>query len=426
MPEYVLVGYSADLLRILDGFLAPDSVLVVDEPEVLATRGARDRTSEIACFADVIPAPVQDGAAHRLPDLVAPPPGTRAVLPGNDYGVVAAAVLADAWGLPGAGTEAARVFRDKRRQRRLADDAGIPQPAWREVADAAEAAQFAAGCPHGFVLKPATLQSSEGVQLLDPGADIEAAWRHTTARNATGGTMRIDAGPLAYLAERRLTGPEFSAELLMREGVPLFFNATAKRLLGGVYPVEMGHVVPAPAGDGVDTVLRESMMALARAAGFRTGIMHGEWIVEGGVPHLVECAARLPGDQIHRLIELAYGWSLLENWFVVMTGAAPARVPEEPAGAAIRFLDAPHGRVTSLTGLDAARSVSGVSDVNVAVDVGSLVEPIRSSWERSGFVIATGPDGEGAEAAARTASERIVITTRGAPRSAARDVMDDA
>ncbi|MEU2777987.1 alkaline phosphatase family protein, partial [Streptomyces sp. NPDC007162] len=31
------------------------------------------------------------------------------------------------------------------------------------------------------------------------------------------------------------------------------------------------------------------MLALARASGFRTGVMHGEWIIEDGVPHLVEC-----------------------------------------------------------------------------------------------------------------------------------------
>ncbi|MER5887973.1 ATP-grasp domain-containing protein [Streptomyces sp. NPDC001941] len=410
MPAYVLVGYSADLLRILDGFLAPDSVLVVDEPEVLAVRGARDRTGEIPCFAGVEPAPVQTGP-DRLPGLLDRPPGVRAVLPGNDYGVVAAAVLADAWGLPGPGTEAARVFRDKRRQRRLADEAGIPQPAWREVTGAAEAADFAAGCPDGFVLKPATLQSSEGVLLLDPGADVAAAWRHTTAPNATGGTMRLRGGPGSYLAERRLLGEEFSAELLVRDGVPLFFNATAKRLLGGVHPVEMGHVVPAPPDGGVTGALRDSMLALARAAGFRTGVMHGEWIVEDGVPHLVECAARLPGDQIHLLIELAYDWSLLRNWFRVAAGEEPEPVPARPSGAAIRFLGVPPGRVTSVTGVDEACSTPGVHDVAVSVGVGSHVEPIRSSWERSGFVIATGQDGRGAERTARTASERILIST---------------
>ncbi|QQC92995.1 ATP-grasp domain-containing protein [Streptomyces alfalfae] len=410
MPAYLLVGYSADLLRVLDGFLAPDSVLVMDEPEVLAVRGARDRTGEIACFADVLPAPVQTDA-DRLPALVAPPPGVSAVLPGNDYGVVAAAVLADAWGLPGPGAEAARTFRDKRRQRRLADEAGIPQPAWREVSDAAEAAEFAAGCPDGFVLKPATLQSSEGVLVLEPGADVAAAWRHTTARNVIGGTMRLDGAPSPCLAERRLLGEEFSVELLLRDGAALFCNVTAKRLLGGVHPVEMGHVVPAPPEGGVRESLSASMLALARASGFRTGVMHGEWIIEDGMPHLVECAARLPGDQIHRLIELAYDWDLLRNWFRIAAGQEPAAAPRRPQGAAIRFLGVPPGRVTSVSGIDEARSTAGVRDVAVSVAVGSHVEPIRSSWERSGFVIATGPDGRGAERTARTASERIVIAT---------------
>ncbi|HEX8081791.1 MAG TPA: ATP-grasp domain-containing protein [Jatrophihabitans sp.] len=411
--QYVLVGYSGDLLTYLDLFLPADSVLVVEEPEVIRNRGAQERVADFRCVVGILAAPAQDeDSAEKLPSEVSMPPHVRAVVPAHDYAVVAAASLAQAWGRPGAGIDAARVFRDKSLLRETAGKAGIAQPEWLLACSAAEVADFRAKAGGRCVIKPTNRQSSEGVQLLGPDDDVAAAWDYALAGGGRGTVMRAEHFTHARcLVERMLDGPEMSAELLLQDGQVRFFNATLKRVLPGRHPVEMGHVVPGPDAGGVSDRLKESMCALAEAAGFSSGLMHGEWIIEDGVPQLVECAGRLPGDHIHKLIELAYDWDLLRNWFAVLQGDPPVALSAPVRGSAIRFLSAPPGRVHAIHGVDQARTLRGVHSVAVQVAAGDTVEAVRSSWERLGYVIATGADGAAAERVSADAQQLVTIET---------------
>ena len=77
---------------------------------------------------------------------------------------------------------------------------------------------------------------------------------------------------------------------------------------------------------------------------------------------------------------------------------------------AIRFLTAspgplPVGRVRKLGSLERARATTGVLQVDVFIEEGELIRPVRVDADRRGYVIATGPTSvlalEAAEAAAR-------------------------
>ncbi len=243
---HVLVGYSAQLMAEVDRLLPPGSVLVVEEPHVIRARDVRTAAAGHRCVAGVLAAPTQDEArAGELASLVPRPPGVRAVMPAVEYGVVAAAALAAAWGLPGAGTEAARLLRDKLALRRAAARRDVPQPAFTEATEPADVDALRARHGGRCVLKPANRQASLGVVLMDPGDDTAEAWRHTVAADEP--RLRVHYADTArYLVEERLDGPEVSVEALVHEGVVGFLNVTAKQVLPGPYPVELGHTVPAP------------------------------------------------------------------------------------------------------------------------------------------------------------------------------------
>jgi biotin carboxylase len=409
--RYLLVGYSADLLVDLDGFLPERSVAVVETPDVIEARGVRGQVGAVRCLAAVLAAPIQDEAnAVRLVGLVPRPPRIGAVVPASDYGVVAAATLAAAWGLPGAGPDAAPVFRDKAELRRTAGGAGIAQPEWRLVTGPEEVAAFRAGGDGTCVLKPTNRQASVGVQILPPDADVFAAWALTAGAEEQ--MFRPgDAGGSRYLAERLLRGPEVSAEVLVRDGRTVFFNTTAKDVQPGRHPVETGHVVPGPVTEEVAAALAAGMRALVEATKFGSGVLHGEWIVVDGVPHLVECAARLPGDYIVELIAMAYDWSLLHGFLAVLEGRAADPAPPAARGAAIRYLSAAPGTVDAVDGVEQARAVPGVCDVLVRVAPGDTVEPVTSSWKRPGHVIATAPDAPSAARVAEQARAALTIAT---------------
>jgi biotin carboxylase len=145
--------------------------------------------------------------------------------------------------------------------------------------------------------------------------------------------------------------------------------------------------------------------------GMDTGFVHCEWMVEDGVPYLIECAGRMAGDGIIELVILAWDYYIVSQFVRVMQGErVTVPPPEEPSGyAAAWFADSPAGRVLTVTGADDARAIPGVSTV-VAPDVGEQTSALHSSWDRPVLVTACGDTADAALAAARQAVEHIVFT----------------
>jgi biotin carboxylase/predicted N-acyltransferase len=405
VSSFVMVGFGAGILPLLDAILPPRSLTVVEDPHVAKVRHVRERMSAFRCAAGLIESPVQEedraaelAAGWPLPDSVA------AVIPGLEYGVVGAAALAEHLALPGAGLPAARVLRDKVALRTAAGSAGLAQPRWREVWTADDVRAFGQG---PCVLKPANWQASVGVQLLAADDDRDDAWKRTV--EAAEPLTRAPGGPTRrYLVEARLHGPEISVEVLVSDGQIVFLNVTEKTVLAGRHPVELGHVVPAPRPAGINAAMR----SLIAATGFGTGTLHAEWILVDGDPYMMKCVARLPGDEIVPMIDLAYGDSFVANLVAVLSGRAPARPPRPAGAAAVRFLTAGPGLVTSVRGVDAARGVEGVSDVRVTAAPGDRLGAPQSSWDRVGRVIAACPTPELASRAADEAASAIRIRAR--------------
>ncbi|MBW5481879.1 ATP-grasp domain-containing protein [Streptomyces bambusae] len=411
---HVLVGYSPVMLGKLDAALPADSVLVVEEPAVIAARGINDLADKHRCVGALLAAPSQDEEhPERVVAAVPRPPGVRAVVPVVEYGVVAAAALAEAWGLPGAGPKAARVLRDKALLRAtVAASTDLAQPAWADARRPQDVDAFRARHGGACVLKPANRQASLGVQLLDAGDDTAAAWAHTT----TADEAALHAGypdAARFLVEQRLHGPEVSVEAVVHEGAVGFTNITAKSVQDSRHPVEMGHALPAALPGEVADALRDAMGALVAATGFRSGVLHAEWILQGGRPHLVECAGRLPGGGITVLIDLAYDTDILALLLGVLDARQPVAAPLRPAvgAAAVRFLSAPAGLVTDVRGAADARTAPGVHELHLSVAPGHTLEAVTSSWQRAGFVIATGADAAEAARRAEHAAGLLTLTT---------------
>ncbi|MCT9008507.1 ATP-grasp domain-containing protein [Streptomyces rhizosphaerihabitans] len=414
---HVVVGFG-NLVAELDRHLTGARLLVLEEPEIIEARGVAERVAALPSAVGLVPAPTQSEEDEDLTALVKGvprPDGVRAVIPVNEYAVVAAAALAEAWGLPGADVTAARAFRDKARLRAAVADTGIGQPDWRLVTGPAEVEEFRARHGGACVIKPANRQASLGVSLLSPGDPVEAAWRSAVDVDETlTRTGRVPTG--RYLAEQRLYGPEVSVEALVHDGRIVFENITAKTVQSGANPVELGQGVPAALPGPVTEALAAGVRGLVRGTGFRSGVLHAEWIlVDGRDPHLVECAARLPGDNIPHLIGLAYGASLFSAYAAVLEGHIPDLPGRPVRGAAIRFLTAPPGIVREVAGRDETMRLPGAHEVEIDVAPGDRIDAVTSSWQRSGQVTATAGDGPAAVARAEELAARIRITTERSP-----------
>ncbi|MFF4717417.1 ATP-grasp domain-containing protein [Streptomyces eurythermus] len=409
--QVVFVGYNAAYLRAIDGRVPSGSVVVIEEPDIIRKRELHDAAGRFDCLERIVPASYQQSAQALdvAAELTAARP-VAAVVPGLEYAVPATAALAEKLGLPGAGEAAAQALRDKVRLREVCDAGGVRNPRWREVHGPADILDFAGGGP--VVVKPANRQASVGVQLLD-GVDAASAARAWERTSSAAEYEQVPDRELTwrFLAEERLRGPEFSIEALVRQGEVIFENVTAKTVLPGPYPVEQGHLLPAPLDAGTQEAFATALRKLIAATGFQTGILHAEWILTEHGPTLVECAGRCPGDYLIDLIDLAYGTRIRLTLIDLLAGRAVTLPNTAQQTSAIRFLAAEPGTVTQITGLETAQRLPGVHVAELDVEPGQTVQAWTSSWDRAGHVIATGPDADTTRRRVLDADAAIGIAT---------------
>lgn len=334
-------------------------------------------------------------AVTRVCALLARRAPVAGVTTTSEYFVATAARTAAHLGLPGPDAARVEACRDKRRQRLVLRDAGVPVPAHEAVGSvaAAVAAATAIGLP--VVCKPADGTGSTGVRFCP---DLTAVAAH--ARRLLNRRRDERGAPVLpwLLVEDYVDGPEFSVETFAGEVV----GEAAKHLGPLPHFVETGHDYPArgPAVAGVAGAARRAVEAL----GLEWGAAHTEVRLGPSGPVVMEVNPRLAGGQIPVLVRLATGVDLI-GAVVKRAVGRPAPLPPPGAGhAAIRFLMAPAaGRFLRVDGLDEARRVPGVVEAAVTARPGAAVGGTGSFLDRLGWVIAAGDDPYVVAAAAGTA-----------------------
>jgi biotin carboxylase len=406
----LLVGYSMAWQNALAQHGLEGCFIFIEEPDVVRKR---DVVAQVDCAGvsfQLIPWEYQVPAAADRFYLAHPDLAPAAIVPVIEYGVPFAARLAERYGVPGGGLGAAELLRNKHLLRQVTAEAGILNPQSCRVSSAEDVRGFMRQCRRSVVLKPANRQASIGTQVIHRISDVTRAWRECIEQDE-GVVVPDRPMALEMLVEEYVHGDEFSVEVIVREGEPLFANVTAKLLFPGARPVEMGHLVPADVPDKLSERLRADTRRVLASVGFSTGYAHCEWIVSNGLPYLVECAGRMPGDYIVPLIDRSWGIDTLTLFLAVMRGEALASTPpsQARAGAAIRYLEAEPGTVVRVSGVQAARELAGVLDAEVSVAPGDHTASVRSSWDRAGLVIAEANDASAAMQLATEAAAMITI-----------------
>ncbi|MFJ8157357.1 ATP-grasp domain-containing protein [Streptomyces sp. NPDC094468] len=293
-------------------------------------------------------------------------------------------------------SEAIRRLADKAAMRDLLARRGLSPvafeavPTRREVPDAVERI----GRP--AVVKPTALAGSRGVFLWREPRD-RAEWTAVVDRYGHDGP---------FLVEEYLRGPEYSVETLSRDGVHQVVGITEKLLGPPPLFVEVGHVHPAPLHEDRRRAVEDLTTAFLTACGYRFGPAHTEVIWTARGPRLVESQARLGGDRIPRLVELATGLDIEREIFAALaarsaapgTAAALFGPPTATATAIVRFFTFPPGRVDDVQGLEKAASLPYVDELTLRLRPGDTVPAVLDSKSRHGHVVVHGASAEEARA----------------------------
>ncbi|HEX6754634.1 MAG TPA: ATP-grasp domain-containing protein [Mycobacteriales bacterium] len=413
--------------------------------------GRPDRYAGLAgTGAEVVVCDTNDPAAlaGAVDALAALPGGLAGITTTSEFYLVPAASLAAAHGLVGNPPEAMATCRDKSRTRAVLATAGVGQPAFAAVRDAAEvpAAVEKVGLP--CVVKPADDSGSNGVLRC---GTAEEAVEHAAAVLAVTENVRGQPTAGVALVEAYLPGPEVSVEVMTTGGRSHVVGVTAREVTDGPHLVETGHLFPAtgpvgadpvgadppdvdPAGAdpvgadpvgadpaGADPAAAHSAAAAAAVralavTGVRVGATHVEVKLTPDGPAVVEINARLAGGMIPELVLLATGIELLEQQLRAYAGLPVSLEPVRSAYAGIRFLTAPAaGVLRAVTGAGAARAVPGVDRVTLIAAPGRPVRPAENAYDRLGYVIAVAPGPEQVRAALDEAVAHIGIEVEGGP-----------
>ena len=320
-----------------------------------------------------------------------------------DRAVPVFAEIAETVGLPGIGTDTARLMTHKVAMRRLLADAGVPQPRFAAVRTLDEARRAARTVGFPSVLKPADSGGQRGVFRLESADDLE---RHLHAALAESPTEEA-------IVEGFQDGLELNGLVVARDGnVELLTLSDRLRPPGIGFGVGWIHVYPSTLFS--DTLREAERVAVhaVHALGLENGIAFPQVIAADGRAWLVEVAARIPGGQMADLARHAVGVDLVE---IALKQALGEPVSDELARPrfeqplAIRFLTAepgplPTGKLVRWSGLDRVLAFPGVVQADVFLTEGEEIRPVRLDGDRRGYVIAVGDTNvealERAEAAA--------------------------
>jgi cysteine synthase A len=339
----------------------------------------------------------------------------RAVVSYVEEWVPAAARLALRYGVPHAnGPDAARLTTDKYAMRCALAAAGLPVPRYHLVRTAADAVRAALDVGLPCVVKPRRSSASRGVRVVRRLEDVPAVFAWTAQVAGAAG------GEGAVLVEGYLGGSEYSAEVVVARGEPVFIGFTEKHLVGGAFCDEVGHLHPHAFPPEVDAAARAAVAGAVRATSVRAGGCHVEFKYDPAAEHpvtVIEIASRPGGDAIPELVRMSTGVDFLDLAGGAALGEVPAPVSEAPRGgarqyAAVRFVAATRDAVVVST--DVARDVyarPGVLKARLLAPLGRSVRPRVSGTERIGYVVG------------RHADPRLLVDSLA---GAARDLADRA
>lgn len=306
----------------------------------------------------------------------------HAVVAGGEYYVPGAAQLSARLGLPALTPTAVDQVRHKGKMRQAVAEAGLEVPKFVVVSDPADLEEACAHVGFPAVIKPVDSGGSVHVSRVDSIEETRAA---LAAMHAEEG-LEFDR-PLTHdaILEQYVPGAEFSADGYVRDGEVVVVAVTRKLLGPEPRFLELGHLTPAPLDEATRHELASYATGVVNAVGITTGPFHCELRLSEGRPVLMEVAARLPGDKITELMEMATGLMLPGKVLADITGADPEHsgAYREPVAkaAGIRFLTAGGaGSYARLEGWDELAAEPWVVASHLLVEPGTGIKTDEADY----------------------------------------------
>jgi biotin carboxylase len=315
-----------------------------------------------------------------------PQESVRAVVPGFEYYVPQAAIVANEVGLPGLDVAHVTKVRLKSEMRAALLAAGLSCPKFLACANRSQLEAGARSIGFPAVIKPTNMSGSLGVRRVDSLNEL------ITAYEAARSTQRYDLDlpwGAEMLLEEYLPGPELSVEGYIDGTTPRVVSITEKLLGNEPYFVEIGHIVLANIDSQTRSVLETYVKEVVRALHITLGPFHAEVRLTSRGPVLIEIAARLPGDHICELIQLSTGVDLVEVMLRGYLGESTFAVKAHTTRYAgvVYYYDEHLRSYSRIQGRERVVQIPGVVEFHIRIPPNTYIPDSHDSEARIGYCI---------------------------------------
>jgi biotin carboxylase len=345
-------------------------------------------------FDRVIPAVLDFARRHRVGGVVTT----------FDAAIPAAAEVASRLGLAGIPPAAAAALRDKSLMRRRFAELGLPSANSIPVRTPGEAASAAAEIGYPVIVKPRMGTGSAGVLLATSPDALRDFF--ATAQLA----MQAANGRDELLIEEYLDGIEVCVDAVVANGELAFLNITDNpEVMNGPSFGGYEYVTPTSLSPGTAAEINAINRRVIEGFELANTVSHTEIRVTSRGPRLIEAHARPAGQRMPKIIQQACGIDLLGAAVEIAMNVRPDTDPRARGYACYRCVCPERaGILRVVDGIDAARAVPGVFDVELAIRPGTPVKTLpRDHQEDIAYVLTEGPSYEAARGSAQTAASLI-------------------
>jgi|GEM_PF-2808530 len=175
-----------------------------------------------------------------------------------------------------------------------------------------------------LIMKPSEMMSSLGVKLIETKEQIETHFFQTRDADFDQEDLRTLYGDIGneVICEQYINGLEYSAEVIVQNGVATILGITKKFTTPPPYFEEVGHQFPADdLSPQQHQALSDLVVATHSKLHYQNTITHTEVRFLGNEPYLMEINSRLGGDLIYELIGRSTGFHLGQLLSDIATGS---------------------------------------------------------------------------------------------------------
>lgn len=341
------------------------------------------------------------------------PDGILAV---GDRPTVLAASLSAALGLPGNPPAAAARSRNKLQARAAFAGAGLLTPGFQAVSLREDPSALAATTTYPAVVKPLALSGSRGVIRVDTQDEFVAAFeRLRVLMRAPDIRAEREAIHDAALIETYIPGAEYAVEGVLTRGAFQMLAVFDKPdPLNGPFFEETIYVTPSRQPASVQQRIVATVRDAVRALGLHHGPVHAECRVNENGVYVLEVAARPIGGLCSKSLRFETPdhagvlCSLEEVLLRHARGDDVTGFRRECRAAGVMMIPIPRrGMLRSVRGLDEARALAGVDDLQITAKQDALLIPLPEGRSYLGFIFTHGEDAAAAERSLREAHARL-------------------